>query len=89
MPRYDDPGEPFYFGEVIGSAMSYHLPTCHIIPQIRRRNRKRLRDWQEASRLGLKPCPHCHPPEAASRYSERLPLVNVGFGVNRVVGSCP
>lgn len=66
MPRYDDPEEPFYFGEVIGSALSYHLPTCHIIRQIRPRNYKRLRDWQEASKLGLNPCPHCRPPEAAT-----------------------
>lgn len=64
MPRYDDPDHPYYFGEVIGSAMSYHLPTCHIIPLIRRRNYKRLRDWKEAVSLGLSPCPHCRPPYA-------------------------
>jgi hypothetical protein len=53
---------PFYFGEVIGSAWSYHRPTCHIVQQIRRRNYKRLRNWEEAVSLNLKPCPHCRPP---------------------------
>lgn len=54
--------EPFYFGEVIGSALSYHQPTCHIVRQIHWRNYKRLRDWREAVSLGLNPCPHCRPP---------------------------
>jgi hypothetical protein len=53
---------PFYFGEVIGSALSYHRPSCHIVEQIRRRNYKRLRNWEEAVSLGLHPCPHCRPP---------------------------
>jgi hypothetical protein len=64
MPRYDDPDEPFYFGEVIGSALSYHRPTCHIIRLIEPRNYKRLRGCEEAATLGLKPCPHCRPPVA-------------------------
>lgn len=61
MARYDIPDEPYFLGEVIGSAMSYHRPTCHIIRQIKKRNYKRLHDWQEAWNLGLKPCPHCRP----------------------------
>ncbi len=61
MARYDRPDEPFFFGEVIASAMTYHRPTCHIIRQIEPRNYKRLHDWQEASNLGLKPCANCRP----------------------------
>jgi hypothetical protein len=61
MPGDDNVQEPFYFDEVIGSALSYHRPTCHIVEQIRRRNYKRLRNWQEAVSLGLSPCPHCRP----------------------------
>jgi hypothetical protein len=87
MPRYDDPERPFYFGEVIGSAMSYHLPTCHIIRQIERRNYKRLRNWEEAARLGLNPCPHCRPPKAAMvsdesdfGAAERVPLTANDLG---------
>lgn len=61
MPRYDRPDEPYYLGEVIGSAYSYHRPTCHIVRLIDRRNYKRLRDHKEAQALWLKPCPHCRP----------------------------
>jgi hypothetical protein len=52
MPGDDKVQEPFYFDEVIGSALSYHRPTCHIVEQIRRRNYKRLRNWEEAVSLG-------------------------------------
>jgi hypothetical protein len=62
MSVHNNSEEPFYFGEVIGSAMSYHQPDCHIIRLIRRRNYKRLRNWEEAVSLGLNPCPHCRPP---------------------------
>jgi hypothetical protein len=61
MPLYDDPDAPLFFGEVIGSSNSYHLPTCHIIRQIKKRNYKRLRDWKEAVALQLSPCPLCRP----------------------------
>src|SRR6516165_7907935 len=61
-PMPSDSEVPFYFGEVIGSALSYHRPSCHIVEQIRRRNYKRLRNWEEAVSLGLHPCPHCRPP---------------------------
>jgi len=66
MPRYDGQNKPFFFGEVIGSALSYHQPTCHIVRLIKPRNYKRLRNWQEAVALGLSPCPHRRP------YSVRL-----------------
>jgi hypothetical protein len=62
MSDHNDPEKPFYFGEVIGSSMSYHQPNCHIVRQIYSRNYKRLRNWQEAVDLGLNPCPHCRPP---------------------------
>jgi hypothetical protein len=76
MPLYDDPDAPLFFGEVIGSSTSYHLPTCHIIRQIEKRNYKRLRDWKEAVALQLRPCPHCRPyspPRAADVQPERDP----------------
>jgi hypothetical protein len=60
-------GDPFYFGEVVGSQRSYHQPACHIVRNIQPRNRKRLRNWEEAVQLNLKPCPHCRPP-----YIERV-----------------
>ncbi len=59
-------GEGYYFGEVIGSSQSYHRPECHIVRLIQRRNRKLLRNWEEAVLLGLNPCPHCRPPYVAS-----------------------
>jgi methylphosphotriester-DNA--protein-cysteine methyltransferase len=47
--------------EVIGSSSKYHRPTCPAIRLIKRRNLKRLRNWQEAVALGLDPCPSCAP----------------------------
>ena len=61
MARYDRPDEPYFFGEVIGSSMSYHRPTCRVISRIAPGNYKRLRDCDEAHALGLKPCPICSP----------------------------
>lgn len=59
----DQEEEPYYLEqEVIGSASLYHLPSCHVVANIYRRNRKRLRNWQEAVELGLKPCSRCRPP---------------------------
>jgi len=59
--RYDQPDEPYYFDEVIGSFYNYHRPTCHIIERISKRNYKRLRGYKEAQELGLMPCSHCRP----------------------------
>lgn len=60
--RYDRDEEPYYTQEeVIGSAMSYHRTTCHIIQFIERRNYKRLQNWQEALALNLRPCSLCRP----------------------------
>ena len=61
MTRYDRPDEALLLGEVIGSASSYHRPTCHIIQFIEKSNYKRLRNWEEAVGLGLLPCGVCGP----------------------------
>lgn len=55
------PEDYFLDEEVIGSYTKYHRPFCHIVKNIDKRNRKRLRNWQEAVVLGLTPCSICRP----------------------------
>ncbi len=42
---------PFYDGDVIAGSGRYHLPSCHIVRQIWRRNLKRFKSWQSAASL--------------------------------------
>ena len=47
--------------DVIGSSAKYHRTSCPSIKNINPTNLKKLRSWEEAVELGLKPCGVCKP----------------------------
>jgi hypothetical protein len=55
-------GEKYYDREdVITSSGKYHRPFCHVLRNVSKYNRKRLRSWKEAHDQGLQPCGLCKP----------------------------